>query len=91
MRYTVKTVYGISEDNYEGTPFESMFGTGQGSGASPAAWLSLVVLLMLTLDKLVPERIHFESPTLRHSLLLDAFVDDTSLGFTDSGDMPAPR
>ena len=37
MRYTVKTVHGDSEDSYQGTPFEPLFGTGQGSGASPAA------------------------------------------------------
>ena len=46
MRYTVKTIYGISEQNYQGTVFESLFGTGQGSGASPAVWLSLVVILL---------------------------------------------
>lgn len=50
MKYTMKTVYRISEDNYHGTPLESLFGTGQGTGASPAAWLSLMVLLMHTLD-----------------------------------------
>ncbi|KAI2509666.1 hypothetical protein MHU86_4786 [Fragilaria crotonensis] len=32
MQYTVKTIHGISEDSYEGTPFEPLFGTGQGSG-----------------------------------------------------------
>ena len=85
MKYTVKTVYGISEDNYHGTPFKSLFGTGQGSGASPAAWLTLVVLLMHTLDRLVPERMSFATPSIQHSLLMDAFIDDTSLGFTDSG------
>ena len=52
MRYAVKTVHGISEENYSGTPFAPLFGTGQGSGASPAVWLSLVVLLMNTLDRL---------------------------------------
>lgn len=85
MRYTVKPVHGLSEQSYQGTPFEPLFGTGQGSGASPAAWLSLVVILMLTLDQLVPERMEFSSPHFHHSRLLDAFLDDTSLGFTDSG------
>ena len=42
MRYVVKTMYGISEENYTGTPFEPLFGTGQGSGASPAVWLTLI-------------------------------------------------
>ena len=86
MRYTVKTVHGVSEDSYQGTPFEPLFGTGQGSGASPVAWLTLVVLLMNTLDRLIPERMQFSTLYHAHSRLMDAFVDDTtSLGFTDSG------
>jgi hypothetical protein len=87
MKYIVKTIFGISEDNYHGTPFAPLFGTGQGSGASPAVWLTLVVILMNTLDHIIPERMEFHSPdsTTRHSRLIDAFVDDTSMGFTDAG------
>lgn len=87
MRYTVKTVYGISETSYRGTPFEPLFGTGQGSGASPAVWLTLVVLLLNTLDRIIPDRISFRSAdgSIIHSRLVDAFVDDTALGFTDRG------
>ncbi|KAI2512439.1 hypothetical protein MHU86_1892 [Fragilaria crotonensis] len=87
MKYTIKTVHGVSESNYHGTTFEPLFGTGQGSGASPSVWLTLVVVLMNTLDKIVPERMKFQSPdsTMRHNRLIDAFVDDTSLGFTDPG------
>lgn len=44
MRYTVKTMYGVSTENYHGTVFEPLFGTGQRSGASPAAWLTLLVV-----------------------------------------------
>jgi hypothetical protein len=87
MKYTLKTVYGVSEDNYHGTPFEPLFGTGQGSGASPAIWLTLVIILLNTLDRLVPDRITF-SPLVggkQHQRLVDAFVDDTSLGFTSDG------
>ena len=62
MRYTVKTIHGIFEANYHGTPFEPLFGTGQGSGASPAVWLSLVVILMNTLDRVIPSRMTFVSP-----------------------------
>jgi hypothetical protein len=84
MKYTVKTAYGISDKSYQGTPFEPLFGTGQGSGASPSVWLTLVVILLNTLDRLVPDRINFVP--LRgdrtHQRLVDAFVDDTSLGFT---------
>ncbi|KAI2489451.1 hypothetical protein MHU86_25142 [Fragilaria crotonensis] len=85
MKYTVKTVYGISEDTYQGTDFEPLFGTGQGSGASPAVWLSMVVLLLHTLDHLIPHRTKFSSPegALTHSRLTDAFVDDTTLGIND--------
>ena len=50
MKYMVKTVYGVSESNYTGTPFAPLFGTGQGSGASPAVWLSLVILPLHTFD-----------------------------------------
>ena len=88
MQYTVKTVYGASEASYKGTPFEPLFGTGQGSGTSPAAWLTLVVLLLNTWEKVIPERICFRSPdgTMEHRRLVDAFVDDTALGITNHGD-----
>ncbi|KAI2494260.1 hypothetical protein MHU86_20278 [Fragilaria crotonensis] len=87
MQYTVKTIYGISADNYHGTGFEPLFGTGQGSGASPSVWLTLVVLMLNTLDRIIPDRMNFvpiqgQRP---HSRLVDAFVDDTSLGFTSAG------
>ena len=86
MQYAVKTVYGISETTYKGTVFEPLFGSGQGSGASPSAWLTLVVILLQTLDRLVPDRINFSCPRreLTHARLSDAFVDDTYLGFTSA-------
>ena len=88
MKYSVKTQFGTSKGMYSGTQDEPLFGTGQGSGASPAAWLSLVVILMNTMDKLIPERVVFQSPdsTVRHTRLIDAFVDDTSISFTDDQD-----
>ena len=77
---------GISNDSYVGTTEEPLFGTGQGSGASPAVWLTLVVVLMNTLDRITKERTRFRSPDTpsRHDRLIDAFVDDTSLVFNDS-------
>jgi hypothetical protein len=86
MQYTVKTMYGISKENYYGTPFAPLFGTGQGSGASPAVWLSLVVLLLHTFDRLIPHRMNFVpiSGAREHSRSSDAFVDDTSVGFTST-------
>jgi hypothetical protein len=50
MKYSVKTIHGKSDKNYHGTPFECLFGTGQGSGASLAVWLTLVVILMNTVN-----------------------------------------
>ena len=59
MQYMVNTIYGVSEESYKGTALEPLFGTGQGSGASPAVWLSLVVVLPNTLERVVHERISF--------------------------------
>jgi hypothetical protein len=82
MRYTVKTVYGIPEENYSDTISEHLFGTGQDNGASPVVRLSLVVLLLHTLDRIILDRMNFRSPSGRsHSRLSDAFVlDDMSMG-----------
>jgi hypothetical protein len=59
--------------------------TGHGSGASPAVWLTLAVILMNALDRVIPDRTQFKSPDdlKKHSHLIDAFVDDTSNGITD--------
>jgi hypothetical protein len=54
MKYTVKTHHGISEAHFAGTSESPLFGTGQGSGASPAVWLTLVVTPMNTLDRVIP-------------------------------------
>ena len=88
MQYAVKTIYGISEENYQGTVFAPLFGTGQGSGGSPVSWLTLVVILLQTLDRIIPDRINFSSPKgdISHTRLSDAFVDDTYLEFTSSSD-----
>ena len=86
MKYKVKTTFGTSEKFYTGEPGAPLFGTGQGSGASPAVWLTLVVVLMNTLDRITRERITFRSPDApdHHNRLIDAFVDDTSLAITDT-------
>jgi hypothetical protein len=89
MKYKVKTIHGISEETYHKTQDSPLFGTGQGSGASPAVWLTLVVTLMNTLDRVIKHRMTFASPDSlsTHTRLVDAFVDDTSLGFTDTGSL----
>jgi hypothetical protein len=91
MEYAVKTQFGTSEATYSGTQNEPLFGTGQGSGASPAAWLSHWSVLHdePTRDKVTTDRVQFKSPDspMTHTRLIDAFVDDTSLSFTDNGTM----
>ena len=71
MRYYVKTVHGISEDCYKGTVFEPLFGTGQGSGASPAAWLTLISILLNTIDRELPDdRMTFLDPLTKKPTLV---------------------
>jgi hypothetical protein len=45
MRYYVKTAHGLSKQFYKVTRQFLLFGTGQGSGALPAIWLTITCLL----------------------------------------------
>ena len=70
--------------------FEPLLGTGQGSGAFPAAWIALIVILLNTIDEeLLNGRVMFLDLIMKkpHSWLADAFVDDTMFGKSDSGDL----
>ncbi|MGV2391100.1 MAG UNVERIFIED_CONTAM: hypothetical protein LVR29_31925 [Microcystis novacekii LVE1205-3] len=90
MRYAVKHVYGISSTEYHSTLLEPLFGTGQGSGASPAIWLSLVTVLLNAYDQLADDYdIHglaFNDPwqELSAKWHIGAFVDDTNQATLDS-------
>ncbi len=59
-----------------------MYGTEQGSGASPLVWLSIVVCVLVTLTVLASIAMLFLDPwgdiVKEHNA--DSFVDDTSLG-----------
>ncbi len=90
MKYTIKTVYGISEDFYQGTEDAPLAGTGQGSGASPAVWLTICIVILAAYCKKAPQGMAFSDPTCtinstRHA---DAFVDDTALGINDGTTNP---
>ena len=95
MTYAVKHVYGISTAQYASTIQEPLFGTGQGSGASPAVWLSLVVILLNALDRMSKEddipALSFTDPwsEIAEEWRVGAFVDDTNQGVTDpTGALP---
>ena len=64
-----------------------MFGTGQGSGASPAVWLTLSTVLLSSLKTQSIKGMTFRNPSAslmveQHS---DAFVDFTQNGLNDEG------
>jgi len=87
MKYTVKTSYGVSTMFIQSMIDAMLFGTGQGSGASPAVWLTLSVVLLNSLRQLAPRGMRFTNPAQsitveRHS---DAFVDDAQNGLNDVG------
>ena len=46
------------------------------------------MILLQTLDRLIPDRVNFSCPsgTIKHQRLADAFVDDIALCFTSSSD-----
>ena len=90
MKYTVKTDYGTSAGHYSSTATEPLAGTGQGSGASPAVWLSICAALLLAYKTHVPKGITFSDPTetmISSRRYADAFVDDTSIGFNDPNNL----
>lgn len=88
ITYKQKSAHGISEGNFHAITFEPFSRSGQGSDASPAVWLTLVVVLMNTLGRLlIPKRMTFRSPDLpqQHDWPIDAFVDYTSHGSIGPG------
>lgn len=97
MKYAVKHVYGISDCQYTSSPTEPLFGTGQGSGASPAIWLSLVVILLNSLDRMSKEdnipALSFSDPwqEILEAWRVGAFVDDTNQGIVDHTGSMSPE
>ena len=89
LRYAIKLLAGISAGEYFGEPDDPLFGTGQGSGASGAIWLALVVILLNCLDRLSTEDnipgLSFSDPwnEFLEAWRVGAFVDDTNQGVMD--------
>lgn len=91
MQYTIKTMYGISDGYYRSTKEAMLFGTGQGSGASPAVWLSISVVLLASLHRLIKRGMRFATPSdhIHVERMSDSFVDDTQNGLNDAH-LPTP-
>jgi hypothetical protein len=84
--YFLKTAHGISEVIYKVTKQYLLLGTGQGSGALPAIWLTIVVCLLSTLMTMAPMAMCFMDPwgNIVDEQNADSYVDDTSLGCNDA-------
>ena len=86
MKYSIKTMFGISDGYYASGEGKTLFGTGQGSGASPAAWLTISTVLLASLRILVERGMLFKTPDGTKSVerYSDAFVDDAQNGLNDA-------
>ena len=89
MTHKVFTNFVVSDNFLESTNTIPLFGSGQGSGASPIIWLTTCEVNMKVLRKLGYDVI-FCSPRgdIKLHRHCDAFVDDTSL--TVVSDIKAP-
>ena len=63
LQYMIKTVYGVSNGYYQSSKDAVLFGTGQGSGASPAVWLSISTILLASLQRLIHRGMQFSTPS----------------------------
>ena len=81
-----KTMFGISDGYYKSMHGKILFGTGQGSGASPAAWLIIGIVLLASLCTLIDQGVLFKNPngTTTVERYSDAFVDDAQNGLNDA-------
>jgi hypothetical protein len=83
-------MYGVSNSHYKSTYTEPLFGTGQGSGASPAIWLGVVLILLNALDRISNEEnipgLAFSDPwnVTSEDWRVGAFVDNTNHDVMDS-------
>ena len=86
MKYFVKMAHGISEAFYKETPSFLLFGMGQGSGASPAIWLTIVICLLSALMAMAPIAMTFMDPwqDVFDEQNADSYVDNMSLRCNDA-------
>ena len=86
LQYMIKTVCGVSSGYYQSSNDAVLFGTGQGSGASPAVWLAISTILLASLQRLIQCGMRFSTPSNHISVerMSDSFVDDTQNGLNDA-------
>ncbi len=87
MKYYLKTQIGISNTYIQSNSQAFLFGSSQGTGASPPAWLSISTVLLTSLSKLSPRGMVFSDPSGSKTVerFSDAFVDDNQNGLNDAG------
>ncbi len=86
MQYMNKSAFGVSDGYIQSSKETFLFGTGQGSGASPAVWLTISTVLLDTLGDLTPRGMLYKSPdnSCQAERFSNAFVDNTQNGLTDA-------
>jgi len=83
MLHRIRTSHGVSEAAYSAL-IDELCGIGQGSGAGPALWVAIsIVLIACYKDK--ADGMEFLDPTgtLEIERWLDGFVDDTEIGMNN--------
>ncbi len=96
MKYSVKHAFGTSTSHYTSSDDASVFGTGQGSGASAAIWLGVAVILLNSLDGISSIEnitgLAFTDPwnNFSEQWRVGGFVDDTNQGVMDPLGMLSP-
>ncbi len=86
MKYFTKVGEGVGDHCYRHTPAFPIYGTGQGSCASPVAWILISVVLINTLRSL-HTGMSFSLPDgwIVSSCPIDGIVDDTTIGTNTQG------
>jgi hypothetical protein len=87
MKYFVKTAHGFSKEFYHVVRDYLLYGTDQGSRASPLVWLLIVMCLLTALIVLAPIAVMFIDPLVGgifETQNADSFVDNTSNGCNDA-------
>ena len=80
MQHCVQTQLGTSTEEYRSTLEEHLFGTGQGSGGSPAFWLATSETILNTMDdNTAGYSVTGPDGRITSSPNEDKFIDDASL------------